>query len=124
MSASVNIKVITTQTPHGTAEGEGHRCTGVYLAGIVMLSITRDEVIVPQPGGRLEGGVMAQRWTHLTPSEESPGSACQIADVILGICRQCRISHLGGNRSGRPQHSMTGAAKCVVTGAEGCISHD
>ena len=57
------------------------------LAGIVILALAGNEVIVPQPGGRLEGGVMTQGGAHLTLSEESPCIGGQVADIVFGICR-------------------------------------
>lgn len=64
------------------------RTADADLAGVVVLSLTSNKVIVPQPGGRLEGGVMTQGWTHLTLTEESPCIGGQVADVVLGICRR------------------------------------
>ena len=61
--------------------------TRADLAGVVVLPFACNEVIVPESGGRLEGGVMTQGRAHLTHTEESPCISCQVADVNFGICR-------------------------------------
>ena len=58
------------------------------LAGVVELPFMCYEVIVPQPGSRLEGGVMTQGRAELICSEEGSGSSGQVGNFVSGICRQ------------------------------------
>ncbi len=57
-----------------------------YLTGVVILSFSGYEVIVPQLGSRLECGVMTQRWKRLMCAEELLCCSRQVADLILGVC--------------------------------------
>ena len=57
-----------------------------YLTGVVILSFSGYEVIVPQPGSWLECGVMTQRWKRLMCAENLLCCSCQIADLVFSVC--------------------------------------
>ena len=76
----------STANTAGLIQFDKCRAIHGYLAGVVVLPFTSYEVIVPQPGSRLESGIVAQRWKRLMCAEELLCCSRQVGDLVFGIC--------------------------------------